>query len=64
MAGSKGHASRTFQPFRSLKFAKEEIILAFGSPKFVLSDNNLKFDCKKVEHFARDTKSMETYGYL
>ena len=33
----------------ALKFVKEEIILPFGSPKFILSGDDLKFDCKTIK---------------
>ena len=45
-----------FNSLGALKFVKEEIILPFGTPKFILSDNDLKFDCKAIEDFARDQK--------
>ena len=45
-----------FKSLPALKFVKEEIILPFGSPKFILSDNDLKFDCKAIEDFVRDQK--------
>lgn len=38
------------------KFVKEEIIQPFGSPKFILSENNLKFDCETTEDFAGGQK--------
>ena len=43
-----------FNALGALRFVPEGIILPFGSPKFVLSDNDLKFDWKEVEDFARD----------
>ena len=38
-----------FNALGHLKFVKEEIILPFGSPKYVLRDNDLNFDCNTVE---------------
>ena len=31
-------------------------MLPFGSQKFILSDDDLKFDCKAVDAFSRDQK--------
>ena len=31
---------------------KKEIIMLFGPPQYILSDNDLKFDCKAVQDFA------------
>ena len=45
-----------FDSLGALKFVKEEMILPFGSPKFILSVNFLKFDCKAIEDFATDRK--------
>ena len=45
-------SAELFNSLRALKFVKEEIILPFGSPKFILSDDDLKFDCKAIEDFA------------
>ena len=56
MAGSTVHSSENFQRFGSSGIFLEDIILPFGSPKFVLSDNELKLDCKVVEVSARDQK--------
>ena len=49
-------SAELFNALGALKFIKERIILPFGSPKFILSDNYLKFDCKAVEDFVRDQK--------
>ena len=35
-----------------VKFVKKEIIMAFGPPQYILSVNDLKFDCKAVQVFA------------
>ncbi len=35
-----------------MKFFKKEIIMAFGPPQYILSDNYLKFDCKAVQGYA------------
>ena len=53
-----------FYHLGALKFVKEEIILTFGPPKFILSDNDLNFDCKAVKDFARDKKFNENIRLL
>ena len=35
-----------------MKFVKKEIIMDFGPPQYILSNNGLKFDCKAVQDFA------------
>ena len=50
-----------FNSLGALKFFNEEIILPLGSPKFILSDNDLKFDWKAVKEFARDQKIQWKY---
>ncbi len=34
-----------------MKFVKKEIIMAFGPPQYILSDD-LRFDCKAVQELA------------
>ena len=45
-----------FNSLGALEFVKKEILLQFGSPKFILSDNDLKFDFKAIKDFARGQK--------
>ena len=45
-----------FNSLRTLKFFKQEIILPSGMPMFILSDNDLTFDCKAIDWFTRDQK--------
>ena len=35
-----------------MEFVKKEIIMLFTSPQYILSDNDLKFDCRAVKDFA------------
>ncbi len=35
-----------------MKFVKKEVIMTFSPPQYILSDNDLKFDCKAVQNFA------------
>ena len=41
-----------FNSLGGMKFVKKEIILAFGPPQYMLTDNDLKIDCKAVQDFA------------
>ena len=54
--GARTIPAEHFKALGALKFVNEGIILPFCSSKFILSDNDLKFDCKPVEDFARDQK--------
>ncbi len=36
-----------------MEFVKKERIMMFGPPQYILSDNDLKFDCEAVQNFAR-----------
>ncbi len=36
-----------------MEFVKKEIIMLFGPPQYILSDNDLKFNYKAVQDFAR-----------
>ena len=45
-----------FNSLGVMKFDKKEIIMAFGPPPYILSDNDLKFDCKAVQDFAHRFK--------
>ena len=56
MAVNTSHTSRSFLLSRSSEICKKDIILPFGSPKFILSDNELKFDSISIEDFATDHK--------
>ena len=56
MASSASHTSRNFQLSKSFEICQRVIILPFGPPKFILSDDHLKFDCKAIQDFARDQK--------
>ena len=62
----RGTPAEQFNAVRAVKFVKEEIILPFGSPKFVLSDNDIKFHCKAADNFATDQqiqwKNTATYS--
>ena len=42
-----------FNSLGAPKFDKKEIVLPFGIPKFILSDKNLKFDCKAIVDFPK-----------
>ena len=35
-----------------IEFVKTEIIMLFGPPQYILSENCLKFDCKAVQDFV------------
>ncbi len=41
-----------FKSLGVMKFVKKEIIMAFGPPQYMLTDNELKFDFKAVQDFA------------
>ena len=56
MACCLGHNYGIVQVVWLMKFAKKEIIMAFGPPQYILSDNDLKFDCKAVQGFAHRFK--------
>ncbi len=36
-----------------MQFFEKEIIMLFVPPQYILSDNDLKFDCKAIQDFAR-----------
>ena len=40
-----------------MKFVKKEIILDFGPTQYILSDNELNFDCKAVQDLLIDSTS-------
>ena len=42
----------SFNSLGVMEFFKKEIIMLFGPPQYVLSDNGLNFDCKAVQDFA------------
>ena len=50
-----------FNALGALKFVKEEIIPLLASSKFILSDSDLKFDCKAVQDFSRDQNIQWKY---
>ncbi len=35
-----------------MEFVKKELIMFAGPPQYILSDNDLKFDCKAVQDFG------------
>ncbi len=41
-----------FNSLGVMKFVKKEIIMAFGPLQYILSDNDLKLDCKAVQDFT------------
>ncbi len=43
-----GIPTEFFNSLGVIKFGKKEIIMAFGPPQYVLSDNDIKFDCNSV----------------
>ncbi len=49
----------------AIKFLEEVIINPVGSPEYILSDNDLKFDCMAVHDFSRkhDINWMRTSTY-
>ncbi len=55
-----------FNSLGVMEFVKKEIIMLFGPPQYVLSDNDIKFDCKEVQDFARQfniqRKCTSTYN--
>ncbi len=42
-----------FNSLGVMEFVKKEVIMLFGPPQYILSDNDLNFDCKAVQDFAR-----------
>ncbi len=52
MARRLGDTYGTVQLLGVMKFVKKEIIMDFSPPQNILSDNDLKFDCKAVQDFA------------
>ncbi len=52
MARYLGIPTELFNSLGAMKFVKKEIIMAFGPPQYMLSDNDLKLDCKAVQDFA------------
>ncbi len=42
-----------FNSLGVIELVKRKIIMLFGPPQYILSDNDLKFDCKAVQDFAR-----------
>ena len=47
-----------FNALGAMKFVQEEIIVQFGSPKFILTDSDLKLYCAEIEDLARDQKTQ------
>ncbi len=41
-----------FNSLGVMEFVKKEIIILLGPPKYILSENDLKFDCKAVQDFT------------
>ncbi len=41
-----------FNSLGVMEFVKKEIFILLGRPQYILSDNDLKFDCKAVQDFA------------
>ena len=44
--------SELFNSLSVMKFVKKEIVISFGPPQYILSENDLKLDCKAVQDFA------------
>ena len=53
MGRSLGKTAELFNSMRVMEFIKQEIIMLFGPPQFAPSSNDLKFDCKAMQDFAR-----------
>ncbi len=66
VACSLGNTSQFARLTRCGGICQERKIMLFGSPKYILSDNDLKFACQAVQDFAHrfniQWKSTSTYN--